>query len=536
MKDHDTINSQSQAVPESQKDKAVKTLQSFVNIVDAILGDLNEKETNGKKFSQEFQFDGIPLWWFYRRLITSHVLPKQFNTPALVKKQKINPLEKGYYQLLRLAFQRYIHYNERIKVRIVDKTKKQPEKYSKKKRVLFLTYTSHINKKSGELYRINSILNLLKEEDQVEPFTLFADPISGHSYKEIKKMENTIYHYVGKDEQEQAKKISKEMYSKWTALPKEGLFGNKWENLQPTLDFFFSREFMYHSILYYLATKRALQEQSVQCIVITATTGFFERCMIAAAAKLDVPLVIIQHGEGLATSDPELFPGMKVAIGVFGEKFADRLMKWGIDRKDIEIIGPIAFEEIYSFVQKEQKKTDKILLITTSLIEGNRLSKEEYFQNITSILRQLSVLQKEIVIKLHPAERNFDHYVKIIEKEGWKNMKVTQERGQSVLYTLINDSDIVVNLYSTVALQAMILGKPVVSMDIVLPTVPNADDGIWNGGIQVTKHDDLTKAAAEALLDPPHWKKKRQETVESYCYKVDGKENERLRDLIYKMS
>ncbi len=516
MKNHAPTNSQGRAIPESKKDEGVKTLESFVNIVDALLGDLNEKETDGKKFSQEFQFDGIPLWWFYRRLITSHVLPKQFNTPVLVKKQKINLLEKGYYQLLRLAFQKYIRYNEMIKVRVVGKTKKQPENHSKKKRVLFLTYTGHMNKKNGELYRINSVLNLLKKGGQVEPFTLFADPISSHSYKEIKKMENTIYHYVGKDEQEQAKKISKEMHSKWFSLPKEELFGCKWNNLRPTLDFFFSLEFMYHSILYYLATKRALQEQSVQCIVITATTGFFERCMIAAAAKLNIPLVIIQHGEGLATSNPELFPDMKVSVAVFGEMFAKRLVKWGIERKDIEVIGPIAFEDIHKSIQSKPKKTDKILFITTSLIEGNRLSKEEYFEKVTIILRQLSLLQKEIVIKLHPAERHLDQYTKIIEQERLKNITVTQERGSAALYRLINESDLVVNLYSTVALQAMILGKPILSLDIVVPTVPNADEGIWNGGIQITMDDDISKAATEALQDPPHWKNKRKEIVESY--------------------
>ena len=569
-------------------EEKAKILESFANIVDSVLGDLNAKDLEGKKFSEEFQFDGVPLWWFYRRLITSHVLPKQFNTADLVKKQKISTLEKGYYQVLRLTFQKYIKYNERMKVMKVRESvsprskerglkrdaflipalcdinrleshsfsslkkrlsglfnvraateplDKNNEKSKGRKKILFLTYTNHINKKNGEIYRLNATLNLLKEEKKVDPFILFADPLSTHSYQQIKKLENTIYQYIGKEERSKAELISRELHQKWASLKKEEVFGVKWGNLQYTLNFFFSQDFIYNTILYYLATKRVLQEQSIQGIVITATTGFFERGMIAAAAKLNIPLVIIQHGEGLATCNPELFPDMKVAIAVFGEMFAKRLVKWGIDRKDIELIGPVAFEEIYSFVQKKQKKTDKILLITTSLIEGNRISKEAYFEKITSILRQLSLLQKEIVIKLHPAERYFDQYTKIIKQEGLKNVIVTQERGSAALYRLVNESDLVINLYSTVALQAMILGKPVVSLDIVVPsTVPNVDEGIWNGGMQITMDDDITKAAAEALQDPPHWKKKRKEIVELYCYKVDGKENERLRDLIYRMS
>ena len=97
-------------------EEKAKILESFANIVDSVLGDLNAKDLEGKKFSEEFQFDGVPLWWFYRRLITSHVLPKQFNTADLVKKQKISTIEKGYYQVLRLTFQKYIKYNERMKV------------------------------------------------------------------------------------------------------------------------------------------------------------------------------------------------------------------------------------------------------------------------------------------------------------------------------------------------------------------------------------------------------------------------------------
>ena len=534
--------SQTNQVLSKNAEEKQKILEAFANIVDNAFGDLNLKDLGGKKFSEEFQFDGIPVWWFYRRLITSHVLPKQFNTASLVKRSKIHVLEKGYYQILKVALQKYFHYNESIKLKITRKESVSSvnTENNRLKKVLFLSYTNHVNKKTGDIYRINSVLNLLKQEKKVEPFTLFVDPISSHAYRshrQLKYLKDTLYQYIGTEEHLKAGQLSKELYQKWCSLQKEKLFGEKWETLQYTLNFFFSQEFIYNTILYYLASKRVLQEQSVQCIVITATTGYFERSMIAAAAKLDVPLVIIQHGEGLATSNPELFSGMKVAIGVFGEKFAKRLTQWGIDRKDIELLGPVAFEEIHSFIQQKQKKNNKILFITTSLIEGNRISKEEYFKKIKNIVHQLSSLQKEIVIKLHPAERHIDEYLRIIKEEKLRNITVTQERGSAVLYNLINKSDLVVNLYSTVALQAMILGKPIISLDITVPSiVPNVDDGIWNGGIQITMDDDISKAAAEALRDPPLWKKKREEMVELYCYKIDGKENERLRDLIYKMA
>ncbi len=542
-KSQDQANPTDSVLSNNTEDKQ-KILESFANIVDNAIGDVNAKDLGGKKFSEEFQFEGIPLWWFYRRLITSHVLPKQFNTASLAKKSKISVLEKGYYQLLKTALQNYFYYNEKVKMKIAGKEPVIPTAENKgkktKKKVLFLSYTSHINKKTGEIYRINAVLNLLKQENKIEPFTLFVDPISSHAYRsrrQLKGLEHTLYQYIGTEEQAQAEKLSTELYQKWVSLDKEKVFGTKWESLRYTLNFFFSKGFIYNTILYYVAAKRVLREQEVKCIVITATTGYFERSMIAAAAKLNIPLVIIQHGEGLATSNPELFPGMKVAIGVFGEKFAKRLTQWNIDRKDIELLGPVAFENIHSFIQKKPKKTNKILLITTSLIEGNRISKEEYFQKIKIILRQLSPLQKEIVIKLHPAERYLEEYQKIVQEEGMKNITITQERGSAVLYKLINESDLVINLYSTVALQAMILGKPVVSIDITVPSiVPNIEDGIWNGGIQINMSDDVTKAAAEALQDPPQWKKKREETVELYCYKVDGKENERLRDVIYRMS
>ena len=120
-------------------------MKPFVNIVDEMIGDLNNKGINGKKWSEEFELEGIPLWWFYRRFITSHVLPKQFNTIHLLEKKKISLKERIYYSTLQFSFRKYFQINEKIKLQV---TKNSPVKNDRKK-VLFLTYTNHLNKKTG---------------------------------------------------------------------------------------------------------------------------------------------------------------------------------------------------------------------------------------------------------------------------------------------------------------------------------------------------------------------------------------------------
>ena len=503
-------------------------MKPFVNIVDEIIGDLNSKKTNGRTFGEEFQLESIPLWWFYRRFLTSHVLPKQFNTVQLVEGKKVAMWQRPYYRLIQFVFQQYFKYNEKLKLRSVNRNKTTK---SLQKKVLFLTYTNHFNQKTGEVYRINSIVKKLEQDKKLKPLTLFVDPLSQRSYTQLKNLENTIYQYIEKEELERANQIAQELHQKWASLDKNQIFGRQWKGLRYTLNFFFSPEFIHNIALYYLAMKRVLVEESIHCVTLTSRNGFFEKCIIAAASKLNIPVIVVQHGMGMGTSDPELFPGMKIAV--FGEAYQEKLLQWNMDEKDVVITGPIIFEDIHQHIQKKQVQTGKILVITDQYVEENYISKEEYFAKMRILLRQLHSLGKEIIVKLHPVEKYFTEYVAIVEKEGWKNVMVTQEHGSAVLYRLINDSDLVVNSYSTVALEAMILGKPILTINIGPSLVPNIEDSIFAGGIHALLQDDLAKAAAEALHDSAFWKAKRNKIVKKYCYKIDGKAVQRLVDVMY---
>lgn len=505
-------------------------MKPFVNIVDEVVGDLNNKEVNGKKFSAEFQLDEIPLWWFYRRFITSHVLPKQFNTVSLLEKKKISLKEKIYYSALQFSFRKYFQINEKIKLQV---TKNDPVKNDREK-VLFLTYTNHLNTKTGEVYRVNNLAKKLQEEQRLDQFVLFADPLSLQSYKQLKLFEHTIYQYITEEDKRTAQKISQELFEKWKRVNQKHLFGEHWPSLKYTLQFFFSPEFLYNLILYYQAMQHVLREENIKMIILTSRNGFFEKCIIAAAHKQKIPLVVVQHGMGMGTSDPELFPGMKIAV--FGAAYREKLTSWGINQEDIIITGPIIFEQIQEFIQSEKKATGKVLLITDQYIEENYIHKEKYFQKIEIILQQLQTLEKEIVIKLHPVEKHFAEYVSLIEKNGWNNIQVTQERGSAVLYNLINNSDVVINSYSTVALEAMILGKPILTINIGPNLVPDIENSIFAGGIHCTLRDNIAKAAQEAVQDSPEWQNKRKRIVERYCYKIDGKATERLVKLVYNLS
>jgi len=47
-----------------------------------------KKKWRGKKIDEILQIDGIPLWSFYHRSFTSHVMPKHLNTFPLLEKKK----------------------------------------------------------------------------------------------------------------------------------------------------------------------------------------------------------------------------------------------------------------------------------------------------------------------------------------------------------------------------------------------------------------------------------------------------------------
>lgn len=498
-------------------------------------------ETNQTKFDHIFTIDGTPLSWFYRPILYSSLLPRPFPTVSdILEKRKISPIKINIYGFL---LRRYLVMNDWIKRKIISKN--HFPTVNNKEKILFLTFTNHLSEDTKSVFRMDNIIQKIKEGTSYEPLLLKVDPISSLSLRKIRKSSPSLYQYYDRAILEHSKKESKQLSLRWKALAEkekkrlmrfsQDVEDNLYSYLQASLTFLYSPEFINAVWKYYLTFRKIIAQDTVQGIVLSSQNNIFEKCLLAAASKEKVPVFIIQHGIGLGTL-PTIDTPKKVKFAVFGEKYQQELIKLGVDKNNIAITGPIIFDEIVPLLDKERKKSlhPQIILATSPFIEDRFMEKVAYFEKIEKILQGLYTWDQKarVTIKLHPREKNKKEYERIFIKLG-KIGTMTSEVDRTKHFTLIKNCDLLITFGSTVALEGMIMQKPTLTIELFDGDNPTNKLIIRSGATPVLKYDqNLAKALPNVFLNQSY-QKKAAAFVHSLCYKIDGKAAERISQHIH---
>ncbi len=486
----------------------------FKNIIDESVPYWNEKDLGeGRTFSDIFQIDGFSLDWFYDRMLIDLTIPKHFKWGLSLKNRF---LRKIYLQSFLLLFKKYVSLNLSFKNLV------QERKGFSKIDLLFLSYVNHKN--NGKIYRLQEIIDLLNKRTSIKNQVLFIDSISNFSFK---KNCSVLYSFATPRCILEARTHARNFHSMWKNLDKKFLFEGHWDELKYYLNLFYSYEFMYFTILTYLTFKEMLKVINAKVVVITAINGIFEKAIIAAAKNGGIGVIFIQHGVGTALVKIKSVPGIKYLI--FGRFFIDRLLRSGIDAKDIYVVGTI-FDGIKDYIPIAYRKKGKFVLVTGPFVEDGRMSLHNYNQCLYKILRAVGKFSSEIVIKVHPREQSKKYYH--FQNEV-TNLKIVSGLGLE-LYKNFYDADIVINFFSTAVLEAMLLGKPILTIDIQPEIHSEFKKGPYSGGVQVKIDQDLEAALLKTIEDPEEIKKKRERTIREFCYKSDCKAQERIVSFITK--
>lgn len=573
--------------------KVMAAEDAFENIIDLHFPGWNTKKVlaHGKSFDDLFQIDGVPLWWFYRRFITPHVLPKQFSLQQHFAAKEISFLSQMIQASTSWGLRKYFSLNEKMKMILA---KSAQTTLSTGKKVLFLTYTTHYDQKTGNTYRLQKIVDLLQEEQRALPLVLYTEPLTKRASLGSRTFAQTLYGYITSGDKKRAKQAAQQFFREWKQLDKTLLFGEKWLSLQATLNFFFSKEFLFFTFLSYFISQRVMLQQKIGAVILTSRNGLFEKCMIAAAQSQDISVFILQHGLGLGLFSPDTPSGVKHLV--FGEAFTEKLLAFGVRKEDIVVTGTPLFDEMVPYLQKKEEtasKKDRIVLITAPFVEEHRMSKELYFQRISKLLEILREFSSEVIIKMHPRERmrsgyeellismncqkepttidkilslrsevasqqqpaacspcwarvgSFDHTfsnqrvltetppVTHWRKKHISGVRIVDAVGGKYLYPLLQDAALVINFCSTVALEAMILDRPVLTLDPLVGFSHLLKERPYSAGVCARIDGDVKSAVREALQDSLALQKKRKEVVKKMCYRVDGKVGERVVQAIY---
>ena len=276
-----------------------------------------------------------------------------------------------------------------------------------------------------------------------------------------------------------------------------------WEFLEEEISLYFRYE-MANLVRYIDSLHVFLRLKMINAVVVSHDNHALGRLAVMVADKLRIPSLLVLHGPTTAPFSDIKLPIYATKAAIWGELTKKWFVEKGCSPSKLVITGCPRFDE---YVKKNPKtihrvgarklqlmRKKKTIMIAAGPLQtsGHRLLVEP----LISSLNQLNDIQ--LVIKLHPLDQNPDLYYPVI-----RNMKssvpVSIVRDFD-LHSLLRLCDVVVTESSTVGLEAMILGKPVISINFSdSPDIlPYAKSG---AAISVYRPSALLEALKKVLYD-----------------------------------
>jgi hypothetical protein len=221
--------------------------------------------------------------------------------------------------------------------------------------------------------------------------------------------------------------------------------------------------------------KTILDKYSIESIVLLSDTGFNEQIVIQLAQKINIPIMLLQHGLAIDYEDEERIEHNEFAGGfsklatkyiAAGEMVKRYAIKCGMPSNKIEILGSPIFDEHINEKSKNNNSANGYVLLVTSSPQNNIVydlmigKQERYEYLIKTICKIINKFNKNLIVKLHPwqGETDITNIVKEI------NPKITVLKHANTIQLIKNCSVFIVVDISTTILEAQILEKPVISV------------------------------------------------------------------------
>ena len=221
-----------------------------------------------------------------------------------------------------------------------------------------------------------------------------------------------------------------------------------------------------------------LEEWEPSCVISTSDYWPFEFQLFSQARRLGIPNAMIQHGE---LNDVISWPTYAETFLVWGSVFQEKLLKLGAPAERLRVCGmpsaDVLFNRTQNLLSKAANSSPPVCLLFSHAHE--RREEPILFKAFATFLKQVIELMPRVrwIIRLHPGEdESFYHEIGIV---GHPQVQI-QPRNIS-LEDAVAEADVTCTIRSTAGLQAMILQRPLVIIDIV----PNTECAVWwplNGG------------------------------------------------------
>jgi len=282
------------------------------------------------------------------------------------------------------------------------------------------------------------------------------------------------------------------------------------------------------SILYLIPT---FKHKKPDIIIVVNDLTFFGRAAIVAGHIMKISSVRISASVVAPNQrTPPLYADFMV---VSGEAIKKVYVQSGIPEEKIIITGNPRFDTLFKrnriedrnkiFAKYKLDPNKKLIVFTSQPIQ----EREKLLNAVFNTLKKLPEMQ--LIVKLHPSESALLYY-QIMDMIKLNNAIIVED---IEIYELLNAADCVLTSFSATGLEAMMLDKPVISINLTgeLDRMPYAESGAALG---VYHEDELAPAIMRALINDAVREKlkvSREKFVERYNYKMDGQAAKRVIDL-----
>jgi len=266
-------------------------------------------------------------------------------------------------------------------------------------------------------------------------------------------------------------KDQKKFMGIWNKLIKNKEFKNKfiyrniffWDITKEKLTYFWTKRFIW-AIKNIETIKQIIQKSNVKTTLIW--NDFLEpgRTMVSVSNQLNISSILIPDGiyAGRIRVGERLYADKVV---VWGQATKDRLIKWGNPKSQIFITGNPEYDKIINLKTDSKENKEKAIVFATQMVDYyssmNIDTNEEIINVLYAAIKKIP--NTKFIIKVHPGE-NIKKYKALIKSKNYKNIEIIKKTD---LFVLLKKCSILITHISTVALEAMILDKPVIIMNLV---------------------------------------------------------------------
>ncbi len=483
------------------------------------------------KFFKNNNFDNIHVVTEYEediRIINEIFKNKNIKSFLLKKSSKQSPNLKDIYYKLIARFQNHLLRNY----------------LSKKKNKYNIMFLGNVRQNANLLknLRKNPKNTVIRAGENVGR-ALFTETCDYYlTFKEFnnKKINKII---------EEQKIILLEKFNKLKLKDKIFYGVNLFNVLEPNFRKLFLNDFI--RLIKYIEIFKLLSK-NLDIVVAHNDVISFEKTVIKTANKLGIKTLTMIEGFlpiKQIKKETQFIPFNAKIMAVHSEEQKKAIIKEGISKDRLVVTGYPDFDKYFNSrpLKKEliYKRYNIPLNKKIILYVGERYTKNKYESSIWAaqtqeqykkVYRELFNAVEQfpdlfLIIKKHPSGSLEENIIKdLAKKENFNNFVIIDDMD---IYNILNASYGIITRLSTMALEAMLIKKPVIIMDTYFDTNDNFGYTMFNAALHAKKQGDLKKLLK--LIYNEDVIKKLQNNMDkfvNYNYSVKGNASSRMAELI----